>query len=138
MYLSFFSMYKNLSFSSFLNTFQTVFFSFPYLTFALFFLSSCMDSYPSIQPSKFVERLKSQESVSFGHYEDYFKLASSQSLFLATLGTKDGGETATERKERRKWTPTDDIVIINSWLKSSKNPVFGNEQRPGALLSGKE
>uniref|UniRef100_A0A0D3DQN6 Myb-like domain-containing protein n=1 Tax=Brassica oleracea var. oleracea TaxID=109376 RepID=A0A0D3DQN6_BRAOL len=33
------------------------------------------------------------------------------------------------RKERRTWTPTDDVVLISSWLNTSKDAVIGNEQR---------
>ena len=79
------------------------------LLFPLFFLSSLsllriwitsdMDSYPSTQSSKFVELLHSQQSISFGNYEDSVSLSSSQPLFQRTLGTKDSGETATESRE---------------------------------------
>ncbi|XP_033148180.1 glutathione S-transferase T3 isoform X4 [Brassica rapa] len=39
------------------------------------------------------------------------------------------GDSAPERRERRKWTPTDDVVLISSWLNTSKDPVVGNEQK---------
>ncbi|XP_048623696.1 glutathione S-transferase T3-like [Brassica napus] len=45
------------------------------------------------------------------------------------------GETATEQRERRKWTPKDDILFTSSWLNTSKDPVVGNEQRSGAFWS---
>ncbi|KAF2570300.1 hypothetical protein F2Q70_00005901, partial [Brassica cretica] len=38
-----------------------------------------------------------------------------------------------ERKERRAWTPPDDILLISSWLNTSKDPVVGNEQKSGAF-----
>ena len=69
------------------------------------FFSFSMDSYPSSQTSKFVELLNSQQSISFGNYEDSVSLSSSQAPYLRNLGTEDGGETGTERRERRKWTP---------------------------------
>ena len=34
-----------------------------------------------------------------------------------------------ERKERRSWTPTDDVVLISSWLNTSKDAVVGNKQK---------
>ncbi|KAF3561396.1 hypothetical protein DY000_02011628 [Brassica cretica] len=40
-----------------------------------------------------------------------------------------GGDTAAEPKGRRKWTTTDDVVLISSWLNTRKNPVVGNEQK---------
>ncbi|XP_048599550.1 glutathione S-transferase T3-like [Brassica napus] len=39
------------------------------------------------------------------------------------------GDTAAARTEHRKWTPTDDVVLISSWLNTSKDPVVGNEQK---------
>ncbi|WZZ10469.1 hypothetical protein YC2023_096390 [Brassica napus] len=44
-----------------------------------------------------------------------------------------GDDTPTERKERKKWTPTEDVVLISSWLNTSKDPVVGNEQKAGAF-----
>ncbi|XP_013709201.1 glutathione S-transferase T3-like [Brassica napus] len=43
------------------------------------------------------------------------------------------GSNFVERREHRKWTPTDDIVLIGSWLNMSKDPVVANEQRSGAF-----
>ncbi|KAF8046842.1 hypothetical protein N665_3384s0005 [Sinapis alba] len=80
-----------------------------------------MDSYPSTGTSKFVELLNSQQTVSFGNYEDSLEASNFD------------GDTAGERRERRKWTPTDDVVLISSWLNTSKDPVVGNEQRSGAF-----
>ncbi|XP_010418262.1 PREDICTED: glutathione S-transferase T3-like isoform X3 [Camelina sativa] len=34
------------------------------------------------------------------------------------------GEKDNNRKSRRKWTPTDDIVLIDAWLKTSKDPKY--------------
>lgn len=94
-----------------------------------------MDSYPSSQNSKLVDLLMSQQSISFGNYEDSVSLSSSQAPYLGTLGTEDDGETGTERKERRKWTPADDILLISSWLNTSKDPVVSNEQKLTAFWS---
>lgn len=81
--------------------------------------------------SKFVELL-SQQTQSFGINEDSVELSSSQVPFQSSLGTdasNNGGDTAAEPKLRRKWTPTDDVVLISSWLNTSKDPVVGNEQK---------
>uniref|UniRef100_A0A0D3ACK3 Uncharacterized protein n=1 Tax=Brassica oleracea var. oleracea TaxID=109376 RepID=A0A0D3ACK3_BRAOL len=43
-------------------------------------------------------------------------------------------ETPGERKERRSWTPVDDVALISAWLNTSKDPVVGNEQRAGIVL----
>ncbi|XP_013639363.1 PREDICTED: uncharacterized protein LOC106344549 [Brassica oleracea var. oleracea] len=89
-----------------------------------------MDSYPSSHTSKFVDLLNSLQSISFGNYEDSVSQASSQAV-----GTEDGGETGTQRRERRKWTPADDIVLISSWLNTSKDVMVSNEQKSSTFWS---
>nr|VDD26078.1 unnamed protein product [Brassica oleracea] len=42
-------------------------------------------------------------------------------------------ELPAEHKERRTWTPTDDLVLISSWLNTSKDPVVGNDQKGRAF-----
>ena len=41
--------------------------------------------------------------------------------------------TPAARRERRKWMPTDDVLLISSWLNTSKDSVVGNKQRSGAF-----
>ncbi|XP_013594401.1 PREDICTED: glutathione S-transferase T3-like [Brassica oleracea var. oleracea] len=77
------------------------------------------------QTSNFVDLLNSQQDVVFGLGEDSVRVSSSQVPHF--------GEIPVERKERRTWTPTDDQVLISSWLNTSKDPVVGNEQRSGAF-----
>ncbi|XP_048605354.1 glutathione S-transferase T3-like [Brassica napus] len=89
-----------------------------------------MDSYPFSSHSKFVELL-SQQTVSFGNNEDSVDLSSSQPL-PGSVGTETSncdGDSAPQRRERRKWTPTDDVVLISSWLNTRKDHVVGNEQK---------
>ncbi|XP_013632964.1 PREDICTED: glutathione S-transferase T3-like [Brassica oleracea var. oleracea] len=125
--------------SSFLNSFLTLFcfshfltlsFSSHFLTLSFSYLLLAhvleMDSNPFTQTSNFVGLLYSQQNISFGNYEDNVDLSSSQ---LPSQGVDDVGE----RRERRKWTRTDDVVLISSWLNTSKDPVVGNEQRSGAF-----
>ncbi|XP_009130444.2 glutathione S-transferase T2-like [Brassica rapa] len=76
-----------------------------------------MDYNPFTQSSNFVGLLTSQQSISFG---------SSQ---VPTPVSEDVGE----RRERKKWTPSDDILLISSWLNTSKDPIVGNEQRSGTF-----
>ncbi|XP_013654185.2 glutathione S-transferase T3-like [Brassica napus] len=78
-----------------------------------------MDFHPFTESANFVDLLNSQQSVS-----------STQVPFLATEGIEDlHFAEASRNKERRTWTPTDDIVLISSWLNTSKDAVIGNEQR---------
>ena len=90
-----------------------------------------MDSYSFSFHSKFVELL-SQQTLSFGKNEDSVELSSSQVPFQGSLGTEASnydGDIAAERRKQQKWTPTDDVVLISSWLNTSKDPVVGNEQK---------
>ena len=44
-------------------------------------------------------------------------------------------ETPVGSKERKKWTPADDEVIISAWINTSKDPVVGNSQKLGTFWS---
>uniref|UniRef100_A0A0D3D7H9 Myb-like domain-containing protein n=1 Tax=Brassica oleracea var. oleracea TaxID=109376 RepID=A0A0D3D7H9_BRAOL len=85
-----------------------------------------MDSNPYRQNPNFVGLLNSQQDIAFGSYEDSVELSSSQVPFLPTQGTADSnfvGNTPPDCKERRKWTPSDDMLLISSWLNTSKEAV---------------
>ncbi|KAL0799186.1 hypothetical protein Bca101_054361 [Brassica carinata] len=38
-------------------------------------------------------------------------------------------------KERKKWSPKEDVILISSWLNTSKDPIVGNEQKLGTFWS---
>ncbi|XP_013623966.1 PREDICTED: glutathione S-transferase T3-like [Brassica oleracea var. oleracea] len=84
-----------------------------------------MDSNPFMHTGNFVDLL-SQQSISFANYEDISTLSSSQH---PSLHRDDVGE----RRERKTWTPTDDILLISSWLNTSKDLVVSNEQKAGTF-----
>uniref|UniRef100_A0A0D3CQ28 Myb-like domain-containing protein n=1 Tax=Brassica oleracea var. oleracea TaxID=109376 RepID=A0A0D3CQ28_BRAOL len=76
--------------------------------------------------------LSQQQNVVFGSISDSVSLSSSQLPFFGGQGTEDsnfGEDSQASRKERRTWSPTDDVVLISSWLNTSKDAVIGNEQR---------
>ena len=127
--LFFSSIYEHISFSSFFNAFQEVFFSSQFFIHlhlsSIHFKTFEMDSNPFNHTSNFVELL-CQQRFSHNNFEDSVQLSSSQ---LPSMGGDDVGD----RRERRTWTPTDDVVLISSWLNTSKDPVVGNEQRSGAF-----
>ncbi|XP_048604669.1 glutathione S-transferase T3-like [Brassica napus] len=83
-----------------------------------------MDFNPFQDSANFVELLHSQQNVVFGS-QGRVSLSSSQ---VPSLGSQ-AAELPAERKERRTWTVTEDIVLISSWLNTSKDPVVGNEQK---------
>ena len=87
--------------------------------------------------AKFVELLNSQQNIFFGS-QGSVSLSSSQAPFVGSqedpiIGDDLPAELPAERKERRMWTQTDDIVLISSWLNTSKDPIVGNEQKSGAF-----
>ncbi|XP_056855700.1 glutathione S-transferase T3-like [Raphanus sativus] len=89
-----------------------------------------MAYFPSSGTISFGELLSSQtQTVSFGNIPS-----------LGSLGTEAShkpqhvdGDTAAARKERRKWSQGDDIVLISAWLNTSKDAVVGNEQKAGTF-----
>ncbi|KAJ4900627.1 Tic22-like protein [Raphanus sativus] len=57
-------------------------------------------------------------------------LQSSPIPLFGTQATQDANfEQANppQRKERRVWTATDDVVLISAWLNTSKDPIVANE-----------
>ena len=88
-----------------------------------------MEFNPFTEPSNFVELLSSQQSV---------LLSEVQVLFYGTQGTEPsnfGEDNQASRKERRTWSPGDDVLHISSWLNTSKDAVVNNEQKLGAFWS---
>ncbi|XP_013633221.1 PREDICTED: glutathione S-transferase T3-like [Brassica oleracea var. oleracea] len=84
--------------------------------------------------------------MDYNPYANYVDLLNSQHESVTSLdsppvhvarteGTEDScfGDTPAEHRERRTWTPTYDIVLISSWLNTSKDPVVGNERKSGAF-----
>ena len=99
-----------------------------------------MDFNPFQDSANFVDLLHSQQNVVFGS-QGRVPLSSTQvppsgsqgrvplsSTQVPPFGTQ-AAELPAERKERRTWIVTEDIVLISSWLNTSKDPVVGNEQK---------
>ena len=64
--------------------------------------------------------------------EPYQFFSASDATIFGSQWTEDGNEDAeivSDRKERRKWSPTEDGVLISDWLNTSKDPLVGNEQK---------
>ncbi|XP_048638510.1 glutathione S-transferase T3-like [Brassica napus] len=88
--------------------------------------------------SKFIDLLNRQQETVFGFSQDSVKLSSSQLPGFGFQATEASNfqapeETHAEHRERRKWTPINDVVLISSWLNTSKDPVVGNEKRCGTF-----
>jgi len=89
-----------------------------------------MNSNSYIPVSNFVDLLNSQQETVFGFVQESGEVSSSQVPLFSSQATE--AETTGERKERRSWTPVDDVALISAWINTSKDPVVGNEQRVGS------
>ncbi|XP_048590890.1 glutathione S-transferase T3-like [Brassica napus] len=76
----------------------------------------------------FVDLLQSQQDSS-GFESSALPVIGTQ----ATEGCNFEESSPAQPKERRSWGPTEDVVLISSWLNTSKDPVVGNEQRSVAF-----
>ncbi|KAF8100393.1 hypothetical protein N665_0225s0011 [Sinapis alba] len=92
-----------------------------------------MDSNSFSQTPKFVELLNSQQETIYGFAQASVEVPSSQVPVFGTPSSYFVEESPGERRERRKWTPVDDVILISSWLNTSKYHVVGNEQRCGTF-----
>ncbi|XP_013617725.1 PREDICTED: glutathione S-transferase T3-like [Brassica oleracea var. oleracea] len=83
----------------------------------------------------FQNLLNSQQpnnSFSFVTREPSVEISSSDAFVFGTPWSEDLNDderTVSDCKARRKWSPTEDTVLISAWLNTSKDPVVGNEQK---------
>ncbi|WZZ74871.1 hypothetical protein YC2023_086241 [Brassica napus] len=92
---------------------------------------------PYTQHCSFQNLLNSQQPNTQHPYqyvprELYQFVSASDATIFGSQWTEDGNEDAeivSDRKERRKWSPTEDGVLISAWLNTSKDPLVGNEQK---------
>ena len=84
-----------------------------------------MDSYT--QPSSFMDLLNHQQP----NTQPSVDISASNVSLFGPWSEEENVEahTVEYRKKRRKWTPTEDQVLISAWLNTSKDPVVGNEQK---------
>ncbi|XP_013601625.1 PREDICTED: glutathione S-transferase T3-like [Brassica oleracea var. oleracea] len=92
-------------------------------------VAECFIHYGTHSLSETDSTSSKQESVP---REPSIELSASDASVFGSQWTEDGNEdaeTVSDRKERRKWSPTEDGVLISAWLNTSKDPVVGNEQK---------
>ena len=83
----------------------------------------------------FQNLLNSQQtnnSFSYVPREASVDFSSSDASVFGTQWAEDevyDEHTVSDRRARRKWSPTEDIVLISAWLNTSKDHVMGNEQK---------
>nr|VDC95490.1 unnamed protein product [Brassica oleracea] len=77
---------------------------------------------------------RSQQNSGIGLESSLIPLFGTQ----ATEASNFEQDTPVERKERRSWMPTDDVVLISSWLNTSKDVVVRNEQTKRETLGQNE
>ncbi|KAF8091097.1 hypothetical protein N665_0453s0005 [Sinapis alba] len=76
------------------------------------------------------------DSTPFPHTENFVEILNSQqdSVFRLVEGNEEPSSSkGKERKERRTWTQSDDVVLISAWLNTSKDPLVENEQCSGTF-----
>uniref|UniRef100_A0A0D3AN90 No apical meristem-associated C-terminal domain-containing protein n=1 Tax=Brassica oleracea var. oleracea TaxID=109376 RepID=A0A0D3AN90_BRAOL len=73
----------------------------------------------------FVELLNSQQDSVFRLVEESQGTEASSQF----CSVEESQPTPAERRERRKWTPTADIVLISSWQNTNKDPVLQQEKK---------
>ncbi|XP_013594412.1 PREDICTED: glutathione S-transferase T3-like [Brassica oleracea var. oleracea] len=96
---------------------------------------------PYSRTSNFVDLLNIQQDSLFPEPLPYHffphggDLGSSQRpVFTQSTETSSFCEDSPSSfRGRKKWSPTDDVVLISAWLNTSKDPVVGNEQKAGAF-----
>ena len=86
--------------------------------------------------TNFVELLNSQQDTIFPETFPYARFSHGGEHGSSQLPTETSSfceESPTKRRGRRKWTVSDDLVLISAWLNTSKDPLVGNEQKAGAF-----
>lgn len=84
------------------------------------------DVKPSLQVQSFQNLLNSQQPYP----------SESDASAYGTGWPEEENEEAdivSDRKERRKWSPTEDKVLISAWLNTSKDPIVSNDQKAMAF-----
>ena len=87
-------------------------------------------SNPYSHTSKFVDLLNCQQDCNLPKPFPYE--SGSQLPVFSTQPTETAsfcGDSRSVRKERRKWPPSDDLVLISAWLNTSKDAIVSNEQK---------
>ncbi|XP_018487555.1 glutathione S-transferase T3-like [Raphanus sativus] len=87
-------------------------------------------------PTGYVSLLTSQ----IGEFSTpgFENLSGSQSIDLDSADLPAFSSQSSEAptvKERRKWYPKEDVILISAWLNTSKDPIVGNEQKLGTFWS---
>ena len=93
--------------------------------------------YPYSQSSSYIGLLNSQhetvnhENYPYGSFHSSVNLGASEIPPFSSQQPNVPSQpvvTPVERRERKKWTPADDEVLISGWLNTSKDVVVGNDQ----------
>uniref|UniRef100_A0A0D3DN34 Uncharacterized protein n=1 Tax=Brassica oleracea var. oleracea TaxID=109376 RepID=A0A0D3DN34_BRAOL len=98
--------------------------------------------HPYSNSSSYVGLLNSQnESVLQGnfHYESFPSSMNIGASDIPPFSSQQSEapspqeDTPAQRRERRKWSPADDEVLISVWLNTSKDTIVGNDQKGGTF-----
>ncbi|KAF8111897.1 hypothetical protein N665_0071s0037 [Sinapis alba] len=77
------------------------------------------------------------DSTPYVHTGNFIDLLNSQQDSVPVFGStwSEASKFGADKPTRRTWTPSDDVVLISSWLNTSKDPLVRNEQRSAAFWS---
>ncbi|KAF8109878.1 LOW QUALITY PROTEIN: hypothetical protein N665_0090s0060 [Sinapis alba] len=87
---------------------------------------------PFSHPNNFVDLLNINRIVT----EPFPYDCGSQLPVLGIQSTETSNfceDSATKHKERKKWSSSDDVVLISAWLNTNKDVIVGNEQKACAF-----
>nr|VDD56020.1 unnamed protein product [Brassica oleracea] len=97
----------------------------------------CLTSRVSVRYSSNNFLSDTEHSLTMDTTHGYVNLLNSQSsVDLDSLGPAWFSSQCPDEsgvKERRKWSPKEDKILIGAWLNTSKDPVVSNEQKAGAF-----
>ncbi|KAL0805391.1 hypothetical protein Bca101_097882 [Brassica carinata] len=109
------------------------------LSYIISFVVIVMDSRNPLNPygqSPSLVGLLNSQNFPYESYEAGVRFGESQqSSEIPPFSSQETETPVGSNKERKKWTPADDEVIISAWINTSKDPVVGNSQKLGTFWS---
>ncbi|XP_020886262.1 glutathione S-transferase T3 isoform X1 [Arabidopsis lyrata subsp. lyrata] len=88
---------------------------------------------PYTNPSSFLNLLSSQQDNPMPPPNQYAGFSFSAPWIDPNQAPTPTEEPVADRKSRRKWSPTEDVILISAWLNTSKDVVVSNEQKATAF-----
>ncbi|XP_022546558.2 glutathione S-transferase T3-like [Brassica napus] len=109
-----------------------------YLRLKVAYLRLCVAIRATQNILKTMDPKTSYTNLLFSQSQTTVDLDSPEPFWLGSQGPTESVvepvvESGGDPKERRKWTPKEDKILIGAWLNTSKDAVVSNDQRAGAF-----